>query len=179
MLLKQFFSQPLSPISPFPATGFSDNNSLSFRLQIASEEHFLRRKIFFHAAMIVQMIPAQVSEHGNIKKKASQTPLRDGMGRSFHNHVCYAMIHHLTEKTLKLHRARCGQGRRFNNRSACPILIAIIHGPDHPDLNTRTREHLFNHPGDRGLAVGPGQTDESQGLHGKIIKSRRKPTQCL
>ena len=138
----------------------------------AVEQHELGIEVALHRAMVVEMVVAQVGEHGDLARESEGAALHQGVAAHLDRHALDAALHHLAQQSVEFQGSRRGQGRR-------PGLVPDpdAGGADDAGAPAGGAEDGLQHPGGRGLAVGAGDADDPQCALGMAVKARGRLSQ--
>ena len=80
------------------------------RLPALGEQPGLGGKVALHIPVVIQMVPGKIGEHGGVKGKPRCPPLRQRLRGDLHDHGGNAVLRHLPQRAVQLHRRRGGIG---------------------------------------------------------------------
>lgn len=120
------------------------------------EEPLLGLEVGVERAVIVEVIPRQVGEHGHVQRHAAHARLGEPLAGGFERDGPGTARDELREALLENQRRR--------GRVPGPTMLAevMIHGANHPRGETTGGEDRFGQTGHRGLSVGPRDTGTEQ-----------------
>ena len=121
-----------------------------------AEQQFLCLIIIFHGAVIVQVILRQVGKHRRREMGFADPLLHQPERRNLHNHIITACLCHFCIQSHQVVDKRRGV---VGVDDLVPDLV--LNGTDQPHFSAVFRENMLDEIGDRGLAVGTGDTNET------------------
>ena len=125
------------------------------------EQPFLGGAVGSHRTVIVQMVAGQIGEYGGAERHAIDTELVQPVAGHFHGDHMRALAAEIRQCALHRHRVRRGVGSVGQGAEK-----AVADRTDQCRLLPQQGEGLRQPGGDRGLAVGAGDTDHRQRLAG-------------
>ena len=121
------------------------------------EQPLLGQKIVLHGAVEIQMVHAQVREHGGAEIRAAQALRRQPLRRHLHRHGLVAGLPAFGQHLLEI-----GGFRRGPGGGDPAAAVFVIHRADQAGRQAGFAQNVPHHERRGGLAVGPGDPDDPQ-----------------
>ena len=119
--------------------------------------------------MVVEVVAGEVGEDASGESQSGNAVLVGGVRADFHCRVFTAFFRHLVQKHVDCQRVGCGLLCRHGTR-----VDIVAYRREESGLVSAQPRHLVDEGGGCGLAVGAGDTDESEAARGVAIPLRGK-----
>ncbi len=129
------------------------------------EKNGLGGGVFFHRAVIVEMIAGEVGERGAAEIETEDASLVQGVARDFHGAGAAAVVAHFGQELDEINRARRGHGG-----FAASFAVVGFDGADHAAGDGEFSQKMAEEIGGGGFSVRAGDADRLHFSGGMIVK---------